>query len=312
MNATIGTFGKLPAAGDFVSYNAGSGVARHYQDWVQVEVDHLAQVGKVLGDDPIRFVFRDPGATGACVGTLRASRDRVGRKFPLTIFTEVDLVTAAQSYASIPAGYAQFLDESARILEEQLEHLDAQSLAASVDRLPLPSYESLTESHRWTHEALQATTGQTILEALFGPLEQGVQYHGLNMFVTACQQARAPEPSTASIILECPASDDVQLAFWLRLAEGLLQWRQAPPAFFWTDVRSPDSRLLLCLGAPATGVLQYLADPDAVADRLWPMRTTSQSAVDAGRAALGPHRLATLEPPAPTAAGLIEAFVHHP
>jgi type VI secretion system protein ImpM len=162
----------------------------------------------------------------------------------------------------------------------------------------------------WTGEALEATAGQTILEALFGPLEGGVQFHGINMFRTACAQVHGRDPGSATIVLECPASDDVQRAFWLWFAHELLGWQQAPPCLFWTDVDSPDSRLLIALGSPGVpGILHFLADPTVEAQRLWPMRTERAQSIEAGRRALGPEQLHVLEPPAATAAALLRGLI---
>src|SRR5690606_35491640 len=114
--------------------------------------------------------------------------------------------------------------------------------------LTLPNAAAFEEARTWTHQALEATPGATILQALFGPIEHGVHYHGINMFKTACARFRGHDPGLASVILECPAVDDVQLGFWLTFSQHALVWTVAPPSFAWTHVSSPDHRLLLVLG----------------------------------------------------------------
>jgi type VI secretion system protein ImpM len=303
----IGVFGKLPSAGDFVAHNAGQPVTRAFVDWLEREVDGLAKRGGELPGATVRFLYRDPDGTAACLGAMLRSRDAVGRKFPFSIFTYVDVRTACQRFPSLPAAYAPFVDGAASLLQS----LDQESPERVIERasaLPLPRHDELEEAHLWSHQALEHTGGQTLLEALFGPLEAGVRFHGLNMLLTACGQARGRDPGSASIILECPASDDVQLTFWLRLCQQRLGWTHAPPGLFWSGTDSTDSRLLVTLGAPTPGLLGFLAQPDAVADRLWPMRTTSASSIAAGRQALTPTQLAVLDPPAPTAAAILAAL----
>lgn len=307
-NATpVGAFGKVPAAGDFVSLGAGSGVSQALQTWLQQENDHLATKRQTLPDKPIRFVFRDPNGA-AIVGALGPSRDQVGRTFPLAVYTHIDVHTAMPRFSALPTAFDAFLDGASETIRDA-HAMPLQTLAARIGGLHRPGAAELRDAALWTHEALGATPGAVLLEHLFGPLAQGVHFHGINMMRTACRQAHGRDPGKASTIVECHAGDDVQLAFWLCLAEGLLGWSAAPPAFFWTDVSSEDSRLLLCLGAPPVGLLHYLADPSVSADRLWPTRTTAAAAIDAGRNALGSAQRQALEPPAPTAAGLLAALV---
>lgn len=306
-SSPIGAFGKVPAAGDFVSLGAGSAVTQAFQGWLQQENDHLASKRRPVPTTPIRFVYRDPTG-GAIVGALGPSRDKVGRAFPLSIFTHVDVHTAMPRFSALPTAFDAFLDSACQTITEA-GTMELQTLAGRVSGLHLPGAAELRDASLWTHEALGATPGNVLLEHLFGPIAQGVHYHGLNMMRTACAQVHRRDPGNASIIVECHAGDDVQIAFWLCMAEALLRWTAAPPAFFWTAPSSPDSRLLLSLGAPPMGLLHYFADPSVTADRLWPTRTSSAAAVDAGRKALGPTQRQALEPPAPTAAGLLAALV---
>jgi type VI secretion system protein ImpM len=306
-SSLIGVFGKLPSTGDFVAHNAAQPVTRGFVEWLEREVDGLAARGGQLPPATVRFLYRDPSGTGACLGVLLRSRDSVGRTFPFSIFTYIDVQLASQRFPSLPAGYAQFVDGAVALLSG-LEEKSPQQVLERATALPLPQPAELEEAHAWTHQALQHTAGQTLLEALFGPLEHGVRFHGFNMFLTACEQVRGADPGSASIILECPASDDVQLAFWLRLCHARLEWRHTPPALFWSGSDSADSRLLITLGAPTSGILGFLADPAAVADHLWPMRTTSASSIAAGRQALAPTRLAVLDPPAATADAVLAAL----
>lgn len=303
----LGAFGKVPAAGDFISLGAGSALVQSWQSWLQKENDHLASKRRQLPPTPIRFLFRDAAGT-AMVGGLGPSRDQVGRTFPLSVFCHVDPHAAMPKFSALPSAYDAFLGGVAQTLQDA-HQMPLQTLAGRISGLHLPGAGELRDAQLWTHEALGVTPGSVMLEQLFGPVASGVHYHGINMVRTACHQVHGRDPGTASIILECHAVDDVQIAFWLCMAEGLLGWQSAPPSFFWTDVSSEDSRLLICLGAPPLGVLHYLADPTVSADRLWPTRTTSSAAIEAGRNALGNAQRHALEPPAPTAAGLLAALV---
>lgn len=303
----IGAFGKVPAAGDFVSLGGGSAVTQSLQTWLQQENDHLASKRLPFPTEPIRFVYRDL-AGGTVLGVLGPSSDAVGRTFPLAVYTHVDVHTAMPRFSALPTAFDGFLDGARQAIADAAT-MELSTFAARVSGLHLPGASELRDAALWTHEALGATPGGILLEHLFGPLAQGVHYHGLNMMRTACNQVHGRDPGKAGIIVECHAGDDVQIAFWLCMAESLLGWSSAPPAFFWTDVSSEDSRMLLSLGAPPMGLLHYFADPSVAADRLWPTRTSSPAAIEAGRKALGSAHRQALEPPAPTAAGLLAALI---
>ncbi|MBK8240562.1 MAG: type VI secretion system-associated protein TagF [Deltaproteobacteria bacterium] len=306
VNPRMGVFGKLPSAGDFVSHNAAQASARALQEWMVTEVEHLAAKRKHLPAAPVKFLVRDPAGTSACIGAFAPGRDRVGREFPLASFVYVDLPVATVRFPSLPVAYASFLETAARMVASAAElTLDLPGVLIRGDTLVLPGPQELEDARTWTHQALDATPGQTILDALFGPAADGVAFHGVHMFMSACAHVHGMDPGRASIVLDCPCTDDVQLIFWLRLADTLLQWRRAPPSLFWIGPDGPNSRLLICLGAPAPGVLHFLSDPSVAAEKLWPMRTTHASAIEAGRRGLSPNVTRALTLPPPAASGLL-------
>lgn len=311
MNPRLALFGKLPAAGDFVAFNAVHPVARQLDKWLQAGVDVVVGRGKALPPAPVRFLYRDPTCSGACLGVFVPSQDRVGRLFPLAAFVYLDMPVAVHRFPFLPAAYAPFLDGAGALLS-QAAQADPAVLLQHLATLALPAPQELEEARLWGSQALDATPGQAMLEALFGPIAGGVQYHGFNMFLSACALVRGGAPGLASTVLECTASDDVQLVFWLRLAQELLQWHRAPPCLFWSGADSRDPRLLLALGSPEPAVLHYLADPALRTERLWPTLTDNPRSIEHGRSSLDSAILKALEPPAPTASHLLAALLTPP
>jgi len=309
-NPRIGVFGKLPSAGDFVQHNAAHPAARELQHWLVGEIENLAAKRKQAPPVPVKFLVRDASGSTACIGVFAPSRDRVGREFPLAVFATIDMPVACHRFPSLPTAYAQFLDAAAKLVHDATPMgLDLTGVILRGDTLPLPGPQDLEEARTWARQALDVTGGQTILEALFGPITGGVALHGVHMFTTACAHLHGGDPGQAGIVLDCPMSDDVQLVFWLRLAYELLAWRRAPPSLFWTGPEGPNTRLLVSLGAPASGLLHFLADPTVAAEKLWPMRTQNPNVIDGARRGLSPGRLRALGQPPPTAAELLAAIV---
>jgi type VI secretion system protein ImpM len=307
VNPRIGLFGKVPAAGDFIAFNASTAVGRTLDQWLRDGIDNVLARKKPPPQQPVRFLYRDPRGMTACIGVMVPSADKVGRRFPICAYAELDMPVATMRFSSLPAAYAHFLDAAARILEQEAATASPEALAEQIGRLAPPGPAELAEANAWANEALQVTPGQTVLEALFGPLAGGVHYHALNMARAACLRLRGNAVAVADTILDCTASDDVQLLFWTRLVNALLQWRQAPASLVWNASDSRDTRLLIALGSPDPSLIHFLADPNLTAERLWPMKTTDVTTIQRGRASLPATLLAALEPPAPTAEQIIVA-----
>lgn len=306
----VGVFGKLATAGDFVAHNASLPVGRTLQEWLVGEVEQLAAKRKHLPAVPVKFLIRDPNGASACIGAFAPSRDRVGREFPLCAFSYVDVPVATHRFPSLAVAYEPFLEAAAQVVSEAPSTtLDLGGVLGRIDAIAQPSPTQLEDARVWTHQSLDATGGQTILEALFGPLAEAGGMHGMHMFTTACAQVRGSDPSRATMVLDCPCTDDVQLVFWLRLAYELLAWGRAPPSVFWTGPGGPSSRLLLVLGPPTAGVLHYLSDATVAAEKLWPIRPAPGASMDASRHGLSPARVRALSVPPPTAAALLASIV---
>ena len=314
MNPRIGLFGKLPAAGDFVAFNAANPIARQLDQWLQAGVDTVVRRGKPLPPAPVRFLYRDSSCSGACVGVFVPSQDRVGRVFPLAAFTYVDMPVAIHRFPFLPAAYAPFLDGAGALLHQasQTQTEPGALMQQLGTTLPMPSPQELEEARVWGYHVLDATPGQALLEALFGPISAGVHFHGFNMFLSACAQVRGGAAATATTVLECSASDDVQIVFWLRLAYELLHWQRAPPCLFWSGADSHDPRLMVSLGSPDPSVLHYLSDPALRTERLWPTVTDNARSIEHGRQSLDPVVVKALEPPAPTASHILAALLTPP
>ncbi len=116
-----GCFGKLPAAADFVSHNAGSREALAFADWLRegVALAHgrLAERwGAMFRAAPEhRFVFWRAAPQSLLVGTLSPSADRSGRLFPFCVFLAGPAAAFDGALCALPAACDRFFDEASRI-----------------------------------------------------------------------------------------------------------------------------------------------------------------------------------------------------
>jgi type VI secretion system protein ImpM len=136
-------FGKLPAVGDFVRHNAplaqveswrslfhnweeaapgkkaASSAANHPADWLYLTPPSLAGYARLRPAEPCYFILRPrgvqfPSDSPYLIGVLAASRDRVGRRYPLVAWQAVSAEWAVRLLAA-PAhwltGLAQLIHE---------------------------------------------------------------------------------------------------------------------------------------------------------------------------------------------------------
>ena len=77
---------------------------------------------------------------------------------------------------------------------------------------------------------------------------------------------------------------DVDLFVWLELSRRIFGVPPAHPQYFW--IEDPAPRLLLSLGPAPLNLLQFLAKPEMEHNRLCPLTTKRDKAVDSARQAL--------------------------
>ncbi len=153
-------FGKLPAVGDFVRHNAPlaqverwrslfdhsedaaqrkkpeSFLGDHPADWLYLTPPSLAGHARLRADEPCYFILRPRGVQFPCdssylIGVLAASRDRVGRRYPLVAWQAVSTEWAVQ----LLAAPAHWLTGLAQLVHEHTRLAGRAGLASAVDAL---------------------------------------------------------------------------------------------------------------------------------------------------------------------------------
>lgn len=137
----FGYYGKIPAHGDFVRSRADVAFVAAWDAWLQ---DGLAASRAELAEDweqayqnaPIwRFCF-GPKICGPhpMIGVMMPSQDRVGRRFPLTVFHPVSQ-DLSQNALDLEPFMTKLEDIALLALTEQL---DKSQFSARLDTLVLP------------------------------------------------------------------------------------------------------------------------------------------------------------------------------
>ncbi|HJL14168.1 MAG TPA: type VI secretion system-associated protein TagF [Sandaracinaceae bacterium LLY-WYZ-13_1] len=280
----LGFFGKIPAKGDFVRHNVTDDAARSFEQWVQEAYDGLRGAGADLPAHPVRAVFTPPGSQRTVVATMVPSQDQVGRQYPLVIFALTDAGQTASHFSVMPVAWSPFLD-AAVALAQRAAQMDLDAIEAALKAIPAPSGEELGRAQQMADQLLGHPLAPELHGRLFGDGSQ-MHFYAYQTFLTACEGATKNDPGKAATVLDCPIHVDVDLFVWLELARRVFGFPPAHPSYFWLEDPSP--RLLLSLGSAPLGVLQFLAKPDMDNQRLWPLTTERDKAVEAARGTLEP------------------------
>lgn len=128
-----GWFGKVPVAGDFVRQLTADGPDARTLDWFHDGWARHALAGRQKDlAAPVGFCWQRPGGDVALIGTMLASRDRAGRRFPLAVFGAVAGVTAT---AELLAASHGLLAAAESVAESGRSGVDVQALRSHVDSL---------------------------------------------------------------------------------------------------------------------------------------------------------------------------------
>jgi type VI secretion system protein ImpM len=277
--------GKLPFAADFVRRGAASAASAEFDQWLVRAAETLLLAKAKLPSANVRFAFASPASGSVLAGALAPSRDRVGREFPLAVFTVLPMRSVAgKGAALIPCAEAFF--EAAEGLLEASPTLALEALDARLAELPAVDPGALERGAAEASELLRQTEAAAFFEHCFGPLSTAAHGYALHTFAIAARGHDDPQGTTPGTVLDCPAHDRVAAAAWLSLADRLLGPRAAVPSWFWTPAPAP--RILLSLGRCPSDVLRAAAEPGYESTRLWPLRTSRPEAIERARAALEP------------------------
>ena len=88
-------FGKLPTVLDYVRVDHSFPAAIALDEWLSRAIQELTLASLAWPQARYRFLFAPPAVDHVIVGAIAASRDRAGRKFPLSIFAPVPAETGA-------------------------------------------------------------------------------------------------------------------------------------------------------------------------------------------------------------------------
>lgn len=157
-----GWYGKLPSLGDFASRRLPDAFVHAWDDWLQHGLAE-AQAWREAADRdivPHRFwVGPRVLSDSSWVGVLAPSKDRVGRRFPLTIAAPLAADTAGLASAlAARRWYAVMEDVARRAPQAQLALGDLESELTAAAAAASPSAEAGPGDQQLAAEVLRTST----------------------------------------------------------------------------------------------------------------------------------------------------------
>ncbi len=269
MTIGIGVFGKIPSYPEFISVGSRSKTGRSFERWMQMANDQLARANVELPTTPVGFVFRDDDAASLLIGVLSGSRDKVGRKFPLSVFCEFG-VDGSTAVSLLAEAFRPALTQLSMLALTAVE-TTPESLKQAVSRVQRPGGSVIKAGLEKSEEALRTVGLQQVLPRLFP--DPGDYAYAITSLTRACEQSRRDGPSRPTS-LDVTVTSDVELSFWFAAVEALLPASQGPVSAFWEVATQ---RAIVVPGAPDSMMLVSVASHHAPNPKLWRTETSSVS-----------------------------------
>lgn len=270
---TASLFGKLPTVLDYVRIDHSFPAAIALDTFLSRAIQDLAVSNLSWPEARQRFVFAPTGVDHALVGVIGKSRDRAGRKFPLSIYAPLPIGALAHGFARLPFACDGFF-AAADALIDDAPQLTRDAAAERLKELPMPNAENWQEAFGKMQHSLQALATPEFDAALFSG-DAAAREAGLARLAQAAAQSREA-PLDKPTVLDLPARDANDVSAWLLALEAQLAWTRSAPTFFWSEQGDP-LRLLVSLGPPPAQLPLWMADKKRKADRLLSLWTLADA-----------------------------------
>jgi type VI secretion system protein ImpM len=315
---SIGLFGKIPARGDFVRYNLDA-TGRTLASWIEAatETCHLHDRG--LPTETLHALFRSADSPALVAATLTPSVDSVGRRFPLTVFCEVD-PSGAWDFPAHFVASRQFHWQAADLAVGAGES-SMQQLEDGLGQLAVTTREKTAAAAERVRGILAHATQQSHIQPLFGDIGDRRHHYAFRTLAIACQQSHSARLDKPGITLGCPCRSEAHQIAWLELIRRLCGTLPHPPGIVWTmapertsygsmtiDAAQQPARLHVSFGSIPAMTFSFLSNKPVESSGLWPLWSDNRTAIEAATAALSEEQRLALDNEAATLEQILNSF----
>jgi type VI secretion system protein ImpM len=289
-----GCYGKLPIFADFIRYNYQSPEVERLDQWFQ---EGIAFARAALGGSwesgygqcaPFRFLFRPPGAARFLVGAGVPGTDKAGRKYPFTIFLNVDCAPYERDAALLPLHFRDFLDPAQELAAGGWKDADVKQLFARIDGIKGPDPAAVNAHRAKFQEYLKHERASAFWTGVFGVAGHPGRATLVQNLQEAVRILRATPVDRPSLGLKFPLptqggseAASAAVCFWMDLAFRLVGWRKVPSLAFWhAAAPGKASQLILFFTGASPKYFPSLMFPEYDSETLWDLSRGSGDAAD--------------------------------
>lgn len=268
LHSPVMAMGKIPGYPEFLQTRTTREPEQSFDTWIEAGMGFASyqygagwanafETGKVLG-----FVWRAPAMARAemlLCGLLFASRDSVGREYPLAIACEVPQHAVMHAPHVLPLALGDFL-QRAHGATSDFAAMTPSDLMARLGTIAPPSEHDIGRALADYDAWCAGTRVEDAWSAIFDsePVDSSVTI--IHALALATQPVRGIEVPTAgpSVRLPLGRGGPASAAVWLDIVRRLCRWRATIPTMFWAV---SDGALVVSLGDPTPGVFPALWQP---------------------------------------------------
>lgn len=253
-------FGKLPTRGDFLRVAPADEAAAFIETWLTAAVE---QSRGQVAQEPVRFLLAH--GQEVLLGCWVASRDEIGRRFPLAYFGRVPRDVAELGWSLLLSFHEGFLGHVEALLHAACAEPAVRTFESALSELralvpPHPS--ELVRAASDAQARLASESVATFEQRVFGAA-QSMPYALLTLREAARRGAADPT-------LDLPAASAFDLYVWLELAGCFAGAEPRFPSLTWC---LQQTRALVAAGAPSLLTMAFLVDRRHSSNSRWPVWT---------------------------------------
>lgn len=290
----IGCFGKLPATGDFIRWNASTDELAAFDHWLGGSLD-FARRSLGASFDPAYqmavglFIFRgEAGSDGVpgrgLVGAWAASGDNAGRLYPMIVFASYDYGQLVAAGGGLPIALWPLLT-SAYELVTGGRGLPVEAFVSRVQGLVPPSLEDPSQATLGYRSWLGSQTMQALWETCFG--SESARFWVMRNVRASVDPFRGHELPRTGLGLRFPLGlgDAYAASVWMDMTVRMAKTQRTLPNAFW----SPQQTLLLHLGPPHVASFREMIAPSHDAEHVADLCSPPAADDATNRRMLGPE-----------------------
>lgn len=274
-------FGKLPSADDFLHLDPPISDSA-FTTWLQRGVERASvrpapDFVECYDNGGARvFVFRQPDHS-LMAGVLLPSHDRVGRRFPVSVYAPLSSTALFEAPHLVPLVLGQFLETIGNVVLSRVNDGDAATVQRAVASLEGPDPSSLPAYAAEYGSWAAGSPLSSVWPALFGDGGTERPFLSLVAIFASLGSFRGVEvpPTPLAVRLPLGAAGVAGAVFWLDVVRRAACWRTTVPTCFWY-LDAPDSAILIQLGETPPATFAELFRPDAASDHVVDLRAGPQ------------------------------------